>query len=372
MASDGPILAINGGSSTIRFAVYSAGRNPERLVSGKLERVGEDSVAKLVTDLAGQVDFASLRAVGHRVVHGMRRSAPAIVTPELLDELRGNIPFDPEHLPREIELMEAVGSRYPKLQQVACFDTAFHSTMPGVARLLPIPRRYAEQGIVRYGFHGLSYAYLMEELGRVAGAETARGKVVIAHLGNGASLCAVRGGESIDTTMGLTPAGGVPMGTRSGDLDPGVALFLLSSAGITAEQFSRLVNHESGLLGLSETSSDMRDLLSSAGGDKRAAEAVDIFCYQVRKSVGALAAALEGLDALVFSGGIGENSPAVRARVCNGLRFLGIELDSGANSVNALSISVTGGSVAVYCIPTNEELMISKLVLRLLEAKTEE
>jgi acetate kinase len=172
--------------------------------------------------------------------------------------------------------------------------------------------------------------------------------------------------------MGLTPAGGVPMGTRSGDLDPGVALFLLSSAGITAEQFSRLVNHESGLLGLSETSSDMRDLLSSAGGDKRAAEAVDIFCYQVRKSVGALAAALEGLDALVFSGGIGENSPAVRARVCNGLRFLGIELDSGANSVNALSISVTGGSVAVYCIPTNEELMISKLVLRLLEAKTEE
>ncbi|MGH7580548.1 MAG: acetate/propionate family kinase, partial [Gemmatimonadales bacterium] len=270
------------------------------------------------------------------------------------------------HLPREIELIEAFAARHPRLPQVACFDTSFHRDMPRVGSLVPIPRRYQAQGVRRYGFHGLSYAYLLEELTRTAGTAAARGRVILAHLGNGASLAAVRDGISIDTSMGFTPAGGLVMGTRTGDLDPGVASFLTGTGQMTSSRFHQMVNHESGLLGVSEISSDMRDLLPREGEDVRAAEAVALFCYQAKKWVGAFAAALGGLDTLVFSAGIGERSAPIRDRICDGLGFLGIELDHGRNAAHAPVISTDTSRVAVRVIPTDEEQMIARAAARLL------
>jgi acetate kinase len=249
---------------------------------------------------------------------------------------------------------------------VACFDTAFHRDMPRVAQLLPIPRRFDEKGIRRYGFHGLSYAFLMEELERVAGTDASHGRVILAHLGNGSSLAAVRQGRSVDTTMAFTPAAGVPMSTRSGDLDPGLAWFLARSENMSAEQFHRMVNHESGLLGVSETSSDMRDLLARETADVRAAEAVALYCYQVMKSIGAFAAALHGLDTLVFSGGIGENAPVIRQRICAGLGYLGVALDDSKNAANDADISAQPAAVTVRMIRTDEEAMIARATQRIL------
>jgi acetate kinase len=277
-----------------------------------------------------------------------------------LGELRRISPYDPDHLPGEILLIEAFRQRHPKLPQVACFDTAFHSTMPRVARLLPIPRRFDALGVQRYGFHGLSYAYLMDELARVANAKAAQGRVILAHLGSGASLAGVQGGKSSDTSMGFTPAAGLPMGTRPGDLDPGVAWYMMRSENLTPKQFNHIIHHESGLLGVSETSSDMRDLIERQASDVRAAEAVELFCYQTRKWIGAFAAVLGGLDTLVFAGGVGENSVEVRARVCRGLGFLGIEFDEARNAANAPLISTDASRVAVRVIRTDEELMIAQ------------
>jgi acetate kinase len=293
----------------------------------------------------------------------MGHAEPARVTPRLLLQLRRTAPFDPDHLPREIELIEAFRRRHPKLPQVACFDTAFHRTLPRVARMLAIPRRFEAMGVVRYGFHGLSYAFLMEELRRTAGAAEANGRVILAHLGNGASLAAVRRGRSVDTSMGFTPAAGLVMSTRSGDLDPGIPGFLARRAGMSAAGFQAMVNKESGLLGVSGTSSDMRDLLARRGRDARAAEAVELFCYQAAKWIGAYAAVLGGLDGLVFSGGIGENAPEVRARICSRLGFLGVRLDARRNRAGAPLISVAG-AVAVRVIPTDEELMIARSAAR--------
>jgi len=263
-------------------------------------------------------------------------------------------------------LMEVFRQRYPDLPQVACFDTAFHRDMPRVARILAIPRRFEAKGVQRYGFHGLSYGYLMEELARVAGTEAAQARVILAHLGNGASLTAVRGGRSIDTSMGFTPTAGLPMSTRSGDLDPGLVWYLARSERMTAEQFHQMVNQESGLLGVSEISPDMRDLLAREGDDVRAAEAVALFCYQAKKWIGSFAAALGGLDTLVFAGGIGENAPVVRQRVCDGLAFLGIRLDETRNRANAPVISADASPAAVRVIRTDEEAMIARAVSRLL------
>jgi acetate kinase len=325
------------------------------------------SAANFLTDwLEQRIGFASIKAVGHRVVHGMQYTEPQIVTQKLLDELHRISPYDPDHLPREVEMIEVFRERRPRLPQVACFDTAFHRAMPRVARLLPIPRRFEAMGVQRYGFHGLSYAYLLEELARVAGTKAARGRVVLAHLGNGASLAAVRDGQSLDTSMGFTPAAGIPMGTRPGDLDPGVAWFMMLTENLTPDQFNNLMNHESGLLGVSGTSSDMRDLLKLEAGDTRSAEAVALFCYQVKKWVGAFAAVLGGLDTLVFAGGIGENAPVVRARICDGLGFLGIELNDRRNTENAAVISADTSRVPVRVIHTNEELMIATTVCRVL------
>jgi acetate kinase len=294
----------------------------------------------------------------------MKHTEPVIVTPELLAELHRISPYDPDHLPREIELIEAFRQRHPKLPQVACFDTAFHQSMPRVAKLLPIPRRFDAKGIQRYGFHGLSYAYLMEELARLGDPSAKTGRVILAHLGNGASLAAVRAGKSVDTSMGFTPTAGLVMSTRSGDLDPGLAPYLARTEQMTTQQFYDMVNHKSGLLGVSEISSDMRDLIDHEKSDMRAAEAVALFCYQAKKWIGAYAAALGGLDTLVFAGGIGENASLVRARICEGLDFLGIQLDEARNAETAPVISAPAGRVTVRVIRTDEEIMIARSVVR--------
>jgi len=385
------VLAINGGSSSIKFALYQAGAG-RRLLEGRVDRIGLKGTNLAVHEASGKPrsalpmkaadhgaaadflvewlearpGFAAIAAVGHRVVHGMAHSEPERITPALLAELHRTTPYDPDHLPREIELIQAIRRRHPKLPQVACFDTAFHRTMPRVARLLAIPRRYTAKGMQRYGFHGLSYAYLLEELARLGDPAARKGRVILAHLGNGASLAAVRDGKSIDTSMGFTPAAGLVMSTRSGDLDPGLLSFLSRTRKMTPWQFEQMVNHQSGLLGVSETSSDMRDLLGREARDVRAAEAVALFCYQAKKWIGSFAAALGGVDTLVFSAGIGENCPPVRRRICAGLGFLGIELNPARNTRNAPLISAADSRVTVRVIRTDEERMIARSVTRLL------
>ncbi|QJW93414.1 acetate/propionate family kinase [Frigoriglobus tundricola] len=362
------VLAVNGGSSSVKFAVFGAGDPPQERARGKIERAG---AARAVLDaLEGQGALSGLAGIGHRLVHGgPEHTAPALVTPDLLRDLDRLKALDPTHLPAELELIAAFAARCPGVPQVACFDTAFHRDLPTVARTLPIPRRYQAQGVRRYGFHGISYEYLLEELARIAGAEAAHGRVVFAHLGSGASLAAVHNGRCIDTTMGFTPTGGLVMGTRTGDLDPGVLIYFLRSEKPSADQLDALVNRESGLRGISETSADVRDLLAHEASDPRAAEAVAVFCYQARKWIGAMAAALNGLDTLVFSGGIGENAPLVRARICEGLSFFGVRLAEERNSTSAPIISEAAAPVTVRVIPTNEESMMARSVFRLL-AKT--
>jgi acetate kinase len=357
------ILTINAGSSSVRFAMFSAAAPPLRLLDGKMERIGGESVAatadRLAQKFAAQAQRRAPDAIGHRVVHGMQRSRPERVSPQLLTELRRIASLDPEHLPREIELIEVLQRRYPDVPQVACFDTAFHRGMPAEATLLPIPRRYAAKGVQRYGFHGLSYTFLMQELLRLGDAAAAHGRVILAHLGSGASLAAVRDGHCIDTSMGFTPAAGLVMGTRSGDLDPGLASYMMRSESMNAEQFQKMVNEESGLIGLSESSADVRDLLGREATDSRAREALAIFCYQAKKWIGAYTAALGGLDTLVFAGGIGENAAVLRRRICAGLQCLGIELDDSLNDQHAALIST--GAVAVRVIRTDEESVIATL-----------
>ncbi|HEY4415109.1 MAG TPA: acetate/propionate family kinase [Verrucomicrobiae bacterium] len=384
------VLVLNAGSSSLKFAVFTGFGHRTKLVrvlSGNIERIGSSTsiftlkhhndlptehttisapnhlrgLTYLLKHLAG-IGVTDFAAVGHRVVHGgMRYHEPQRVDRAMLTELRRIRVFDPEHLPAEIALMEFFVKKSPRVPQIACFDTAFHKKMPRVAKLLPIPRRYAAKGVQRYGFHGLSYAYLMQELKTLDGS-AAKGRVILAHLGNGASMAAVRAGQSIDTTMAFTPAAGLVMGTRSGDLDPGLVAFLARSEKLTAAQFDKLVNHASGLLGVSETSSDMRDLLAREAKDVRAAEAVALFCYTAKKQIGAYAAALGGLDTLVFAGGIGENSSASRARICAGLDFLGIKLDKTRNAESTPVISAKTSMVTVRVIRTDEELMIARAI----------
>ncbi len=387
------ILTINGGSSSIKFALYQAGEPLKRTLHGTIDRIGlngtkltsEDpetghrdtrelaasdhkSAGNYLMDWLGRrEEFASVLAVGHRVVHGMQHTAPEVVTQELLDELRRISPCDPDHLPSEIELIDLIRQRHPKLPQVTCYDTAFHHCMPRVAKLLPIPRRFDAMGVQRYGFHGLSYAYLMEELTRLGDPAVTTGRVILAHLGNGASMAAVRDGKSIDTSMSFTPTAGLVMSSRSGDLDPSLASYLARTEGTTTEQFFTMVNHQSGLLGISEISSDMRELLAQEDHDTRAAEAVALFCYQAKKWIGAFTAALGGLNTLVFAGGIGENAPSVRVRICEGLAFLGIELSESRNAETAGVISTDTSRTTVRVIRTDEDLMIARSVERTLQ-----
>jgi acetate kinase len=387
------ILTINGGSSSIKFALFEAGESLRRVLLGEIQRIGQpeailrvkgggreeevsrsiaapghaEAVGALLEWIEQNQGREPLSAIGHRIVHGgPKYGKPQRITAEMVEELQRLGPFDPEHLPAEILLIAAFHRRFPDLPQVACLDTAFHHDLPRVARMLPIPRRYEAQGVRRYGFHGLSYAFLMEELARLAGAEAAQGRVVLAHLGNGASLAAVRGGKSLDTSMGFTPTAGLPMSTRSGDLDPGLVWYLARTENMSPKEFNELVNFQSGLLGISETSSDMRDLLEREVHDVRAAEAVALFCYQVKKWIGAFAAALGGLGTLVFAGGIGENAPTVRARICAGLEFLGLDLDLKRNAANEGVISGPAGPVVVRVIHTDEERVIARTVCQVL------
>ncbi len=390
------VLTINGGSSSIKFAVFDERRMLSRTLAGTIDRIGiseptfefHDSLKNkrdrrtidaldfqaatnfLVQWLDERVGLSATDAVGHRVVHGMQHTEPEFVTQELLDDLRRISACDPQHLPCEIELIEAFRARHPETIQVACFDTHFHAAIPRVAKMLAIPRRLLKKGVYRYGFHGLSFAYLLEELARLGDVAATKGRVILAHLGNGSSLAAVRDGKSIDTSMGFTPAAGLPMGTRSGDLDPGLIGYLARSEQMTAEQFDQMVNQESGLLGVSELSSDVRDLLAMETSDFRAAEAIALFCYQTKKWIGSFAAALGGLDTLVFAGGIGENSPAIRARICDGLQFLGIEIDENHNDTNESLISTAESRVTVRVVRTDEELTIARQVFDMLDRPT--
>jgi acetate kinase len=388
------VLTINAGSSSIKYAVFEG---PVRRLEGVVDRIGlqgttlrsrdcasdersESAMAAadlpaaasaLLAWLDGHVGIATLVAIGHRVVHGMDRSGPEVVTSALLADLHRIEAFAPDHLPAELRLIEAFRDADAHRLQVACFDTAFHRSMPRVAQRLSIPRRYEAQGLRRYGFHGLSLAYLMAALERLAGPQAARGRTIVAHLGNGASLTAVHEGRSIDTSMGFTPAGGLPMGTRAGDLDPAIGPFLHRSEQMAPAAFAAMVNEASGLLGVSETSSDMRDLLEREHADPRAAEAVALFCYQAKKWVGAYAAALGGLQTLVFSGGIGENAAPVRARICDGLGFLGIELCPARNAAAADVVSSDASRVTVRVIRTDEESVIAAATQRLLALRTD-
>jgi acetate kinase len=391
----GSILVINGGSSTLKFALFRDGAIPVRELSGSIDRIGSaeatltwtkvrtatvecwaikasDHVAciePLLSALGNKAVQNPLVAIGHRVVHGGRHyREPHMVTPVLMEELQRLSAYDPEHLPAEIELIKGFAQRYPHLPQVACFDTAFHRDMPYVARFLPIPRRYEKLGLQRYGFHGLSYAFLMRELSRVGRPGEANGRIILAHLGNGASMAAVRDGKAVDTTMSFTPTSGMPMSRRSGDLDPGLVAYLARTEGMTVEQFHHMVNTESGLLGVSEISADMRDLLKQEPDDPRAAEAIALFCYQAKKWIGALAATLGGLDTLVFSAGIGENAPTIRARICAGLQYLGVTLDEERNEAGQAVISTDDGKVTVRVMHTDEESEIARSVVELLKA----
>lgn len=381
------ILTLNSGSSSIKFALYLMGSSEELVLSGILQRIGlEDGVFQArqpdgailverrlkMPNHATALDalFAWLRqpdtagepdAVGHRVVHGgPRYSVPEPVTAELIAALKTFMPLAPSHLPHELEAIEAVSRLYPDLPQVACFDTGFHYHMPRLAQMLPLPRCLWEEGVRRYGFHGLSYEYVLQELARESGGRAVNGRVIIAHFGNGVSMAAVKDGRCVDTTMGFTPTAGLMMSTRTGDLDPGVMLYLFEEKRLTASQVRDVVNRQSGLLGVSALSPDMRDLLDQEAGDRRAAEAVELFCYQARKFLGALAAVLGGLDMLVFTGGIGENAPAIRWRMCRNMEFVGIRLDAALNQMNAPAISRDDSSVVVRVIRTNEELMIAR------------
>jgi acetate kinase len=386
------ILTINTGSSSLKAALYDLGDEERLNVEAHAERIGLSGGHMRITDAGGATlldeqrdlpDHASsvhmlfawlqqrqlahhLDAIGHRVVHGGNRySAPHPVDDDLMQTVEKLVSIDPEHLPQAISAIQAAQQAYPDILQVACFDTAFHRSMPRVAQMYALPRHLMDEGVLRYGFHGLSYEYILHAL-RAEDPRAAVGRVIIAHLGNGASMAAAQGGLGVETTMGFSPTGGLVMGTRSGDLDPGVLLYLLESQGMDAATLNKVVNHQAGLLGVSETSADMRDLLNREASDSRAAEAIALFCYQARKFVGALAAALGGVETLIFTGGIGERSAAIRQRICEGLAFLGIALNPQRNAAHAPIISDDGGQVLVRVMKTNEDLMIARHTYRLL------
>lgn len=373
------ILTINAGSSSIKLAVFTAGAHMQKTFEVAIENIGQPT-ARLITASGGQpvaardytlaaglllewleahVERTAVVAVGHRIVHGgARYYRTTLATKEVLNDLHTLAAFDPEHLPVELSLVKTLQTMLPKARQVLCFDTAFHHDLPVRARLLPIPRHFEAKGVRRYGFHGLSYAFLLDELRRIEGDTAANGKVILAHLGSGASLAAVHRGKPIDTTMSMTPASGIPMSTRSGDLDPGLLAYLARTQGYGTERLHRMANFESGLLGISETSGDMKGLLEIEAADTRAKEAVDIFCYNVAKTIGGFAAALGGLNTLVFAGGMGENAPKIRARICAGLAFLGIAIDDARNQAGDRLISA-GGTVGVHVIHTDEATTIA-------------
>lgn len=381
------ILTLNGGSSSLKFAVYRvSGAGEETVLTGAAEAIGAEhgrfwlrgskqtlqdipqvfsnhsAAIKIMFAALREQGFAQFSAAGHRIVHGGRCfREPVLVDEDVINKLKELALFAPLHLPRQIALIEGVTQHYPDLPQVACFDTAFHWSMPEIARRFALPRNLWDEGVMRYGFHGLSYDYIVSTLGEGLGS-----RAIIAHLGNGASMVALKDQQPLDTSMGLTPTGGFMMGTRSGDLDPGVLLFLLRK-GWSVDQLAAVLDHQSGLLGVSGVSSEMKTLLEKRAQDPDAAQAVEMFCYQVRKFIGAYAAVLGGLDTLVFTGGIGERAAEVRAMIARGLGFLGIELDETANAKHSETISTGPGRCSVRVIKTDEDLMIARHTRRVIQ-----
>lgn len=386
----GRVLTLNRGSATLKAALYDVNPVVQPVLSIKIDRIDFPGTQITIKDSAGKTLLSSspsntnseaslqlvfdwleshnylsnLLAAGHRLVHGgVKFQEPVRVTPEVVADLRKLTPLDPDHLPAALAVICFVSKRLPDLVQVGCFDTAFHRSLPKVARMYALPRQYFDEGVMRFGFHGLSYEYILGKLRKLDGS-VAEGRVIIAHLGNGASMVALRNGNSIDTSMGFTPLEGLVMGTRSGDVDPGALIYLLEHGKMTSDGLDDCLNKRSGLLGVSGSSEDMRDLLEKSPHDERAAEAVELFCYRAKKYVGAYSAVLGGLDLLVFTGGIGEKSAPVRREICEGLEFLGIQLDSQRNEQNDSVISNTSSRVEVRVIETNEDLTIIRHVLR--------
>ncbi len=387
------VLTLNAGFSSLKFALFDVDCSLSQIASGTINGIGSTLATFTFKDMSGEVlehavipaldpvrglaylldrleamaGSSGFAAVGHRIFHGgPHYHDPQRVDTTMLAELRRITVFNPVHLPSEIALMEVIADKFPHTAQVACFDTAFHSQMPRLAKMLAIPRRYEAIGVLRYGFHGLSYASLMDELERIAGTAAAKGRVILAHLGQSSSMTAVRGGQAIDTSMGFTPSAGLMMGTRSGDLDPGLVSFLAHTERMSPAEFDHMINRESGLLGVSETSSDMRELIARETNDFRAAEAVALFCYQAKKMIGAYSAALGGLDTLVFAGGVGENAPLVCTRICEELEFLGLALDASRNAANEAVVSSDASRVVVRVIASNEESVIARSVCSVL------
>ncbi len=392
--ASGAILVINSGSSSVKFALFAPGEPPPRLWSGAIERIGLENGRFHAVDAEGVTVIAEtggiaghnaalgmlleaierhpsearLAAVGHRIVHGGPDcDCPVVVTAALEAKLRQLNPLAPLHQPHNLAGIAAVRSARPSLPQVACFDTAFHHSLPRLATLTALPRKFHGEGVRRYGFHGLSYEYVIDTLRR-DGVDVDRERIIVAHLGNGASMCALKRGRSVETTMGFSTLAGLPMGTRCGDLDPGIVLHLLAEKGMTVERVRHLLYEESGLLGMSGLSRNMQDLLARPS-EAAAAEAVEVFCYQARRQLAALTATLGGLDRLVFTGGIGANAPAVRTKICAGLEYLGIALDAKCNADGDRVISADAGRVAIEAFPTDEELMIARHVRDVLTAQ---
>jgi acetate kinase len=381
------ILTINSGSSSLKFALYRMGNSEELFFSGSFSEIGEENGLFQVKNNQNETvvrqnlnipdhhtalqtfskwlkeDYPehSLTAIGHRIVHGGKDyTKPEFITGKLTSALNQLIPFAPDHLPHQIKAIESLHKIYPELRQVACFDTSFHSKIPQTAKMFAVTRELFRQGVQRYGFHGLSYEYILSELERNGDKSSAKGRLIIAHLGNGASMAAVKDGKSIDTTMGFTPAGGMMMSSRSGDLDPGIIIYLLKEKHLDISRLNDLINQKSGLIGISDISSDMKVLLKKQKNNPHAVEAIELFCYQARKFIGALSAVLGGIDELIFTGGIGENAPEIRAQICNELAYLGISVDEASNNRNAQVISKKDKPVIVRVIKTNEELMIAR------------
>jgi len=390
----GAILVINCGSSSVKFAVFTSERSPLRFWSGSIDRIGvantrfhivdnqgqtvidqadpiadhETALAQVLDTIDRRASQLALAAVGHRIVHGGADcDCPVIVTSAVEARLQQLVPLAPLHQPHNLAGIAAVRKTRPSLSQIACFDTAFHHDLPRLATLTALPRAFYGEGVRRFGFHGLSYEYIVDALRR-SGVDVDHERIVIAHLGNGASMCAVSGGRSVETTMGFSTLAGLPMGTRCGDLDPGIVLYLLKAKGMTVERVEHLLYEESGLLGVSGVTSNMQDLLSRPD-TQTAIEAVEVFCYQARRHLAALTATLGGLDRVVFTGGIGANAPIVRAKICAGLEYLDLKLDEARNASNDPIVSAHSSRVAVQALPTDEELTIARHVREMLTAQ---
>ena len=380
------VLAINSGSSSLKYALYNIGRDEKLILSGAINGISsrtgrfyindgnnnvlineslrisnhEIAVVKLLRWLKKNDYLNNLDAVGHRVVHGgPRYFQPLPVSSNLLEKLHDLISISPDHLPQELKVIKTIDQYHPDIKQVVCFDTTFHRNMPELAQLYALPRTLKDEGLIRYGFHGLSYEYVLEELKKRIGNDAANGRIVVAHLGSGASMAAINRGKGIETTMGFTPTGGLMMSTRSGDLDPGVILYLLRQKNLSLVEVTEMVNKNAGLLGVSKISGDMKELLERKKNPD-AVEAVNMFCYQAKKFLGSLIAVLGGLDSLVFTGGIGENSPPIRKRICENMEFFGIHLNADRNKENAAVISDDNSTVTVRVIKTNEQIMVAR------------